>query len=179
MMAPSHTTSAKRATVALAAGAVVGSLGTVAPTLLVGLLCIGEPGGFRSQHVGLLVFMLVAAFIVWTVGLVLVGVPIWWLFHRKGRRSRWTAVAVGAVVTFLLNLGLDAGSSVLMQLDSGSYSASDSGGQTIINDHLTAHGWWNAIQGSILLAIVGVIVALVVWQIAYRRVEQPAQETPL
>jgi hypothetical protein len=174
MTVPSYTTNVRRAIAALAAGAAVGALGTIAPTLLAGLLSIGEPGGFRSQHVGLLMFMLVVAFIVWSIGLVLVGAPMWWLFHRKGRRSRREAVAVGAVTTFLVNLGLNAGFSVLMQLDSGgSYSAGDSGGKTIINDQLTAHGWWNAIQESILLAIVGVIVALVIWQIAYRRFEQP------
>lgn len=153
---------------ALIVGAAVGAVATNLPVVVMGLLYIGEPGGFQSQHIPLLVYMFALAFIVWGVGLILVGVPIWWLLHKKGLRSWWMAVLLGAVAAAVCNFALN----LAMTLPIENASLGDSGGQSMIDGELTAYGWWSLVRGAAAIGVVGALVAAVIWRIAYRRVQR-------
>jgi hypothetical protein len=93
----------------------------------------------------------------WALGLFLFGLPLWWLFHRNGWRGRRVAMLLGAFITFVIVLLLERSGSIL------AVATGDSSGGDLISFV------WIAV-----MAVLGAIVALVVWQIAYRRVEQPA-----
>ena len=167
MQAEQYITTRRRAAAAVSVGALVGAVATNSPTFVVTLLYIDR---MQSQHIPILFFMLFMAFIVWVVGLALIGVPIWWLLHRKGLRSWWIAVLFGAIaasiVDFALNLALT------LPIEHSSFG--DSGGDTIIDGELTAYGWWGLVRGAVLIGIGGAIVALVIWRIAYRPAPQNA-----
>jgi hypothetical protein len=112
------------------------------------------------------------ALVVWAVGLTIFGIPLWWLLHRLRIRHWWAAGIVGAVLTFLVDFGIETRLFELIWPPSNStYSATDSGGPTVIANHLTAHGWWVAVQAALMLSVGGVLVALLIWRIAYRRDE--------
>jgi len=112
----------------------------------------------------------IEALVVWSVGLTIFGLPFWWLLHRLGWRHWLVAVALGAVLTFLVDFGIETRFLELIPPPANSaYSASDSGGPTVIASHLTLHGWWVTFRAALLLGAEGVLVALVIWRIAYRR----------
>ena len=164
-----YSTTRWRAAAAVAAGAAVGAIATNVPMLVVGLLYVGEPGGFESQHIPFLAYMVFIAFIVWIVGLALVGVPMWWLLHKKGLRSWWVAVLCGAIAAFVGDFALTFALTLSMHS-----SFSDSGGSTMIDGELTAYGWQTLVLGAVQIGVCGAIVAAVIWRVAYRRVDQPA-----
>ncbi len=41
--------------------------------------------------------VILSAFIVWLLGLLVLGAPVWWLMHRLDVRSAWLAVLFGAI----------------------------------------------------------------------------------
>jgi len=154
MQTERYRTTRQRAAAAVAAGAAVGAVATNVPMVVAGLLYIGEPGGFESQHIPFLLYMVFIAFIVWTVGLVLVGVPIWWLLHKKGLRSWWVAVLCGAIAGFVGAFALSL--ALTLPIESASF------------------GWQDLVLGAVEIGVYGAIVAAVIWRTAYRRVEQGA-----
>jgi hypothetical protein len=82
------------------------------------------------------------------------------------------AAVVGATTTFLVDFGLETRFFELIPPPANStYSASDSGGPTVIDNRRTPHGWWVALRGALMLSVGGILVALVIWRIAYRRVD--------
>lgn len=167
----SYRTSPSRVILSLAAGAIMGALlialwyvwGT-AQTL--GIQYVLDYGLRPSSTV----FMV--ALVVWASGLVIFGLPLWWLLHRFGLRNWLVPAAVGGAVTFLVNF---AAATRLFELlpppSNSSYSAGDAGGPTIIDNRLTPHGWWTTFEGSLVIGAGGILVALVIWRIAYRRVD--------
>jgi hypothetical protein len=152
-----------RATFALAVGAAVGGLLVAAPVGLSELR--GGASGAGLQGV---VFFFYAAAFVWGLGLTLLGAPVWWRLHRLGLRSRWTAALVGFCLPVAVTLLLVA-LTPLIQGDTVSSTRDSAGVLTSENGVLTARGWVNQIRSSVLLGSVGVVVALVVHRIAYRR----------
>ena len=174
-MVLNHTTNLKRAFAALAAGAAVGAVVTNADLLVIGVLYAGEPGGLHSQHIPILFSMFFLAFYIWGAGLVVVGAPMWWLLHKKGLRSWWVAVLSGAIAAFVGGFAMNL--AVTLRIEHSSFS--DSGGYTMIDGELTAYGWQELFLGAVEIGVIGAIVAAVIWRIAYRRVDRPAQETPL
>lgn len=106
------------------------------------------------------------ALVVWAVGLVLFGVPLWWVMHVLGLRHWVVATLVGATLTFLVNLGI--GTQLFGLIPQAAYSASDSGGPTVVANQLTPHGWNMALIGALQLSTAGALVALVIWRVAYR-----------
>jgi hypothetical protein len=170
MQTERYSTTRRRAAAAVAAGAAAGAVATNAPMLVVGLFFIGEPGGFQNQHIPLLFYMFFLSFIVWSVGLALVGVPMWWLLHKKGLRSWWVAVLCGAIAAFVGGFAV----SLALTLPIENASFADSGGHTMIDGEMTAYGWQSLVLGAVQIGVCGAIVAAVVWRIAYRRVDQRA-----
>ena len=167
MQTERYSTTRRRAAAAVAAGAAVGAVATNAPMLVVGLLYFDEPGGFESQHIPFLFYMVFIAFVVWIVGLALVGVPMWWLLHKKRLRSWWVAVLCGAIAAFVG--GFAASLALTLPIEHASFG--DSGGHTMIDGEMTAYGWQSLVLGAVQIGVCGAIVAAVIWRVAYRRVE--------
>ncbi len=144
-------TNPRRATLAAAAGAVSGALGVVAAVLLFAAMASGVHAS--DLVVSILIFLV--ALVGWSLGLFLLGLPLWWLFHRSGWRSRRVAMLLGAFTTFVIVLLLERSGGIL------AVATGDNSGE-----HLISFVWIG------VMAVLGAIVALVIWRIAYRTAER-------
>src|SRR5438105_4714193 len=92
-----------RAALALFAGSLVGAVLVVLSIVLPVL--IRAPKEFAAQwqpnDAYFLLWEFSVAWCVFAIGLSVVGIPLWWLFHRQGWRSARAALAVGFLATFL------------------------------------------------------------------------------
>jgi hypothetical protein len=164
-----YRTSVSRAIGALCLGAILGASIVTADYVRTLLQTFGrehvQQYGLRKSAI-----IFAAAAMVWFVGLAVVGTPFWSLFHRLGWRRWPAAMALGAILSFVVSLGIfTAGFGVIPPAPGSSFSASDSGGPTVINNKLTAHGWARALNDALLLGACGTAVGWVVWRTAYRR----------
>jgi len=167
-----YETTPGRVILALLAGAMVGACLVAASSILsMELYSSNDPKLLELIWLGL--FVGNGAFVIFAVGLSLVGGPAWLLLHNLGWRGWPEAIAVGILLTFAASLCLQSGWPLPPPTKS-TYSADDSGGPLIINNIVTAHGWTIFVQQSMQLSIVGGIVGLTIWRIAYRR-KQPTQ----
>jgi hypothetical protein len=153
MSADSLSTDPRRATLAVTAGAVIGALGVVAVVLCSAAMASGVSAS--DLVVCLLIFLV--ALVGWSLGLFLFGLPLWWLFHRNGWRGRRVAILLGAFTTFVIVLLLE-GSGGILAVATGNTD----------NGDLISFVWVAA------MALLGAVVAAVIWRIAYRRADQPA-----
>ena len=144
-------TNPRRATLAAAAGAVIGALGVVAVVLLFAAMASGVSAS--DLVVSMLIFLV--ALVGWSLGLFLLGLPLWWLFHRNGWRSRRVAMLLGAFTTFVIVLLLERSGGIL------AVATGDNSGEQLIS-----FVWIG------VMAVLGAIVALVIWRIAYRAAER-------
>ena len=140
-------TNPRRATLAAAAGAVIGALGVVAAVLLFAAMA----SGVRASDLVVSILIFLVALVGWSLGLFLLGLPLWWLFHRNGWRSRRVAMLLGAFTTFVI---------VLLLERSGGFLAVATGDNS--GEDLISFVWIG------VMAVLGAIVALVIWRIAYR-----------
>ena len=145
------TTNPRRATLAATAGAVVGALGV---TIIVLLLATMATGIVSASDLIIAVLIFIVALVGWSLGLFLFGLPLWWLFHRNGWRGRRVAMLLGAATTYVIVF--------LLEISGGIFAVAtgDSDG-----GHLTSLVWAG------LMALLGAIVALVIWRVAYRQSE--------
>jgi hypothetical protein len=148
------TTNPRRATLAVTAGAVIGALGVAVVVLLLSTIATGVVSA-ADLIVAILIF--IVALTGWSLGLFLFGLPLWWLFHRNGWRGRRVAMLLGALTTFVIVLLLEMSGGILAVTTGNS----DAG-------HLVSLVWVS------VMALLGAIVALVIWRIAYRPVEDRA-----
>jgi hypothetical protein len=152
MSVDSFSTNPRRATQAVAVGALSGALGVTTVILLLAAL----DGGITSASDLLFsVLIFVVALIGWTLGLFLLGLPLWWFLHRNGWRGRRSAALLGAGTTFVVVL--------LLQVSDGMF-APTAGGSGILMLFARAG----------FMALLGAIVALVIWRIAYRPADNRA-----
>ena len=160
-----------RAASALPAGVLAGSAVVVAGT--VGPLAFlksdtGNLIGGPAPH-GVTALMAVGgiSLVGFAIGLLVLAIPAWWAMHRTGRRSWRDALTLGAA----LSLAVCAILLLLQFVGQGevAYSAWDSGGATVINGHLTAHGLWGRVLGVAWVTLAGAFAGLAVWRVAYRR----------
>ena len=147
-------TNPRRATLAVTVGAVIGALGVAVVVLLLATIATGVVSA-ADLIVAILIF--IVALVGWSLGLFLFGLPLWWLFHRNGWRGRRVAMLLGALTTFVIVLLLEMSGGILAVTTGNS----DAG-------HLISLVWVG------VMALLGAIVALVIWRIAYRQVESPA-----
>ena len=144
-------TNPRRATLAAAAGAVIGALGVVAAVLLFAAMA----SGVRASDLVVSILIFLVALVGWSLGLFLFGLPLWWLFHRNGWRGRRVAMLLGAFTTSVI---------VLLLERSGGFLAVATGDNS--GEHLISFVWIG------VMAVLGAIVALVIWRIAYRTAER-------
>jgi amino acid transporter len=168
-MASDHRIDTKRIPWSIAAGALAGATIVAAPTLVLSLI-YDSIERFLRFNLQMVVATFVVAFMVWAIGLVVVGLPLWWLFHKKGLWRWWAAVLCGAIAAFVGAFALEL--ALTLSIEHSSFS--DSGGYTMIDGEVTAYGWRSLVLGAVETGVYGAIVAAVIWRIAYRRVNQPA-----
>jgi hypothetical protein len=121
-------------------------------------------------------YTFVVALVVWAVGLMIFGFPIWWLLHKLGLRHWLIAIFVGGALSFLVGLAIDTRLFELLPPPADfNYSAGDSGGPTIVANRLTPHGWNAALLSALQLSVGGALVALVIWRVAYRSADYQAK----
>lgn len=140
-------TNPRRATLAATAGAVIGAFGVV----IVVLALAAMAGGVSASDVIVSILIFLVALTGWSLGLFLLGLPLWWLFHRNGWRGKRVAMLLGAFTTFVIVLLLERSGGIL------AVATGDSEGGQLISFV------WIAV-----MAVLGAVVALVIWRIAYR-----------
>jgi hypothetical protein len=158
-----YTTNLPRAALAIVVGTFVGAI-------LVALWSFWGNSDLQYlreywQRDALIVFSY-AAF-VWATGLIIVAPWPWAILHCNGRRSWWIAIALGAILTFVVALGLITHGFNLFVVADG-FSASDNAGPTWIDGRLTRHGWVEACQFALICSALGGFVGLAMWRTAYR-----------
>ena len=154
MSLDSLNTNPRRATLAVTVGAVIGALGVAIVVLLLATIATGVVSA-SDLIVAILIF--IVALIGWSLGLFLFGLPLWWLFHRNGWRGRRVAMLLGAFTTLVIVLLLEMSGGILAVT-----TGNDDAG------HLMPLVW------AAVMALLGAIVALVIWRIAYRPAEDRA-----
>lgn len=143
---------------ALFAGSVVGAVVVALAFNLPYLLETGPGGMF------MVLMTFIVALAVWAAGLGIIGAPLWGLAERAGLRSFHHAVALGLIVTFVAAVLLT------FLIDVGTGLSLGEGGQTLVRQgRRTPEGLWALVHDSGLFALLGALVAAVIWRIAYRR----------
>lgn len=165
--AVTYTTTRVRVVAAVFAGAVVGAT-VVAGEYLFSML---QPHPILNPHqtVRIVMLVFVGAFVVWLLGLLVLGCPVWRVLHRRNVRGWPSAVLIGVVLTFLASFLLTLAPSLLIRSAGGSSFLGDSGGMIIVNTSLTPHGWVVYSEWSLLFSVMGALVGWVIWRVAYRR----------
>jgi riboflavin transporter FmnP len=107
-------------------------------------------------------FGTVAMIVVSEVLSLVIALPLYLGLQRVRNIGALECAVVGIAVTAILNLG-----SLLFSGGPG-YSAGDGGGDTIVNGHVTAHGFVSALLGTAVQSVLGVAIALAFWFIAIR-----------
>ena len=166
-----YETTAMRAILALVAGSIVGSVLIIAGFLIPEIIDAlnGDKIAIAQLHAlpyGVIVFVFVYA--IFTAGIVLIGLPIWALMHQLGRRNWLDALLLGGIASFLVTLAFSTMSIWLLPYGSD-YSASDGGVPTVVHNHITAQGWTYYLEMSGGIALAGIMAALTIWRIAYRK----------
>ena len=143
---------------ALWAGAAVGAAGV---TIWFSLPAFFDPVG-AAQIGSVTSAIFFVAIVIWSLGLVVIGGPLWREQHRRGKTAPANALTLGLIATFVaafaLNLLLTASATGIME-----------GGRVLIEDgHRTVYGWFILFKDCILLSLLGGVVATVIWRIAYR-----------
>lgn len=148
------TTNPRRATLAVTAGAVIGALGVAVVVVLLATIATGVVSA-ADLIVAILIF--IVALVGWSLGLFLFGLPLWWLFHRNGWRGRRVAMLLGALTTFVIVFLLEM-----------------FGGILAVTTGNTDAGNLMPLVWAGVMALLGAIVALVIWRIAYQPTEYRA-----
>ena len=160
-----------RAASALLVGALVGSatviVGVLGPMAFLKSDAGGLIGGPWQRGIMLLTWVGGISLVAFGIGLTVLAIPAWWALHRAGRRNWSHALILGVCLSLAVCIVL----SLVQFVGPGSdiaYSAWDSGGATVIDGKLTAHGWAERVKGAAWVTIAGAFAALTVWRVAYR-----------
>ena len=134
------------AATALAAGAGAGALGCAFGGAAIAIFA----GGMDRAGAAILAFpyLLVGSFLVFLVGLSVVGLPLWMVFERLGWRRPRHAAALGAAASYAACLG------IALAVNSGETLPSP---------------LWRVALDTLPIALDGAFVGWVVWRMAYGR----------
>ena len=160
MTKPRYETTLGGAALALLAGAVCG--GALITTLFLGPRAFAGRLGWSWTTDAALVVGLYASiwFTLFGFGLLFLAAPVLWLLHRLGQRSRVQAVVLGVTLTLV--------SYVAYSEYSRNFRIALFYGPAPIGGSLRAGYWPMMLEGAVWFAIVGGLVGLVIWRIAYR-----------
>jgi hypothetical protein len=109
------------------------------------------------------------SFVILLIGLAFCGAPVWLVLHATGRRRWQNAVVAGALVPFIVSLAFTT--RFFTGRASGQWSYYGNGGDHWIDGKITMFGITMALQSAAQLAAIGALVGLVIWRVAYRRIE--------
>jgi len=157
--------SLRRALESLLAGGTVGGA-LIAIPYLAGQLAMSG-GDHLGATLAVTAYVFAVAVLLWVLGLIVLGGPLWWFLHRLGLRGWVTAAIAGFGLPVVVTMVVAAMASRPMEV--GSSWSRDSGGLTSRNGVLTAHGWANQARGSVLLGVAGAVVAITVRAYGYGR----------
>jgi hypothetical protein len=136
-----------RAIPALFAGAVVGTVIVVFALALSGAVVDGTAASLLPDRMFNTSFILAPfVFIVFAAGAVFIAGPCWWVLHRMGRRTRWDAMLLGALLCAAA--GFVPPIAAISHLTLG---------------HLTEFA-----LVFVVMAVAGALAGLAVWRLAYR-----------
>jgi hypothetical protein len=162
-----------RAVLALLGGAVAGALVFFAE--IAALLAL-QPAKLdqMSDYVGMSDTLLIAiigvfGFVFFAGGLVVVGVPAWWVLHRLGRRDWYYAVCLGALLGCVGFVIVAMWNPEWPALNLISFLTEKFGGLTARAGQLTDEGWAALARGAGGVALAGGVAGLALWRIAYRK----------
>ena len=151
----------RRAPMAVVVGALVGAIAGLF------LLALSEPATLPPSAAVMALVMIGAGFIFFLFGIAIFGLPAWMLLHVWGFRGWLSAALLGGIECFAAMLLIE----VWPMWSSNTFSSSAGGHDLIVNNHITAYGWKQALTYAGLLAIAGVLAGLSVWRFAYIRVD--------
>jgi hypothetical protein len=116
---------------------------------------------FANQWSGFLVIVVAMVAVSEAVSLV-VAVPLFLFLRRLRRIGLVECITSGVAIAVLLSLisGLFSGGP--------GYSAADGGGPTVVDGHLTVHGFANDLVGTAIQSVLGAVIGLCFWLIAVR-----------
>jgi hypothetical protein len=123
-------------------------------------------GRWRPGDVNFFALSFGVAWLFFAGGLTIVGVPLWWAFHRMGWRSARAALALGFVATF--SVSVVTNTVRLPDPEGAQTSFGDSGGMVVEEGHITSYGWYRVLWDSTEFALLGAVVGAVIWRLAYK-----------
>jgi hypothetical protein len=107
------------------------------------------------------------ACIIYFVGIVFFGLPVWRVLHTTGRRTWQYAFLAGAFVPFIVYLAFATG--FFTGRADGNWSYYGDGGKHWVDGAITMFGVRMALINAAQLAGIGALIGLVIWRAAYRR----------
>lgn len=114
-------------------------------------------------------FFYVIAHFIWFFGIAVLGGPVWMVMHQQGLRHWIHAGLTGGVLLGIACMAVMTG--FFTGYSNFHQSETRAAGQWIwVDGKLTAEGWSDALKSSLWISLLGVILGLVIWRIAYRRV---------
>ena len=151
--------------------------GVIFATIVVGTkLLFGNYMDFWISELELNTFYTVvytfsAPLIVWGVGVFFIGVPFWLVLHKKGFRTWMIALLSGFLlsflVVFLVNTGFLTGNQIQPTYKEDVRFVG--GDPRWDGQILSTFGWWFYLKFAARVGLLGSVVALTIWRIAYRR----------
>ncbi len=144
-----------RAIPALFAGAVVGTVIVVFALALSGAVADGTAASLLPDRMFNTSFILAPfVFVVFAAGAVFIAGPCWWVLHRMGRRTRYDAMLLGALLC----------------------AAASFAPPIAAIPHLTIGPLAEFAASFAVMALAGAVSGLAVWRLAYRAapVAEPA-----
>jgi len=171
----SYQTTAPRIILALLIGAALGAAFTTGD-YLINLYQTNGPAHFDQYGLskGSRVFQV--SYVIWLIGITVFGCPAWLLLHSSGYRHWLHAAVSGASIPFAIIFFWSTG--YLTGRSGYSYSSYSNGGQQWENGVLTSFGWKMAAFSALQYAAIGLIIAVAIWFVAYKRskVEPQSQD---
>jgi hypothetical protein len=155
--------SRSRACLALAVGALTGASATGVAMLWISVWLQGIKKTLRLD-LDEVPTMFALAMLVWAVGLIVFGAPAWWLLHRIRMCRSWVAAVLGGVLSLLVYAGLRI---TYVWIRPGSLGPAYLTGDPKIDAILIEEAWWFEVLVPVSLPAIGVLVATVIWRIAY------------
>ena len=144
-------TSWGRALVALACGALVGAVGVTA-LYLPGQWAVWKRGNAEIIEFWTAAYVYNLYYV--SITLVLAGIPIWFVAHRLGFRTRASAL----LIAFVLSLSIVIFMALVVIADGISFTS-----------HIKSMGNWVFAYPFILIPLASLATAFTIWRIAYRR----------